>query len=112
MSSHTIYFQTLYHDGIAVRLDTLSSKKAALVLRAVNNRLRQQILRTIDAAGRMTVTELYTKLMLDQSAVSQHLSILRKTGFVKTTRQGKHIYYSLDAKRFAELNKFIETLLK
>ena len=104
-----------HHDnnlnGSLLKVDLLNVKKAALVLRAINHKLRQQILKQIDEQGRMTVTELYVKLRLEQSVASQHLAILRKAGFVKTDRDGKFIYYSVNADRMRELNQFVEELL-
>lgn len=97
--------------GTLLKVDLLNVKKAALVLRAINHKLRQQILKQIDEQGRMTVTELYVKLRLEQSVASQHLAILRKAGFVKTDRDGKFIYYSVNANRMQELNQFVEELL-
>jgi len=87
-------------------------KKAALVFRAVNNKVRLHILQILQEQSKMTVTGLYIKLRLDQSATSQHLSILRKTGFVTTERDGKCIYYSINHQRLAELNICAEQLLK
>jgi DNA-binding transcriptional ArsR family regulator len=107
---------TLSHEAGAessepLRVDLLNIKKAAMVLRAVNHRLRQQILKQIDESGRITVTELYVKLRLEQSVASQHLAILRKAGFVKTFRDGKFIYYSVNTERLKELNRIVEELL-
>ena len=64
-----------------LKIDVLTLKKAALVLRAVNHKLRQQILKLIHQKGRITVTEIYVKLRLEQSVASQHLAILRKAGW-------------------------------
>ena len=82
-----------------------------MVLRAINHKLRQQILKLIDESGRMTVTEIYVKLRLEQSVASQHLAILRKAGFVKTERDGKFIYYSVNTDRLEELNRFVKELV-
>jgi len=87
-------------------------KKASLVFRAVNNKVRLQILQILQEHSKITVTSLYIKLRLDQSATSQHLSVLRKTGFVTTQRDGKCIYYSINYQRLSELNKSAEQLLK
>src|SRR5215203_2830702 len=92
--------------GALLKVDLLNVKKAALVLRAINHKLRQQILRQIDEQGKMTVTELYVKLRLEQSVASQHLAILRKAGFVKTERDGKFIHYSVNNQRLQEVNRF------
>ena len=51
-------------------------KKAALVLRSLNHKLRQQILALIETEKRITVTEIYVRLRLEQSVASQHLAIL------------------------------------
>ena len=95
----------------SVNVDLYNLKKAAMVLRAINHKLRQQILKLIDESGRMTVTEIYVKLRLEQSVASQHLAILRKAGFVKTERDGKFIYYSVNTDRLEELNKFVKELV-
>jgi len=98
-------------NGEALQVDLLNLKKASLILRAINHRLRQQILKLIDEQGRITVTEIYVKLRLEQSVASQHLAILRKAGFVKTDRDGKFIYYTVNPSRLEDLNKFVESLL-
>jgi DNA-binding transcriptional ArsR family regulator len=98
-------------NGLILKIDLHNLKKAALVLRAVNHKLRQQILKLIDEHGRVTVTELYVKMRLEQSVASQHLAILRKAGFVKTDRDGKFIYYSVNIDRMDEVNQFLLDLL-
>ena len=94
-----------------LKVDLLNVKKAALVLRALNHKLRQQILKLINEQDKITVTEIYVKLRLEQSVASQHLAILRKAGFVNTIRDGKFIYYSVNHKRLEELNHFVSELL-
>jgi len=94
-----------------LNIDILQIKKAALVLRAVNHKLRQQILNLIHESGRMTVTSLYIKLRLEQSVTSQHLAILRKAGFVVTERNGKNIFYTVNYKRLEEVHQYGDFLL-
>jgi DNA-binding transcriptional ArsR family regulator len=92
-------------------MDYLKIKKAALVLRALNHKLRQQILKTIDEHKRITVTELYVKLRLEQSVASQHLAILRKADIVNTVREGKFIFYTINEERIDDINKFVKELV-
>jgi ArsR family transcriptional regulator, virulence genes transcriptional regulator len=92
-------------------MDHLKIKKAALVLRALNHKLRQQILKIIDEHKRITVTEIYVKLRLEQSVASQHLAILRKADIVNTVREGKFIFYTINETRIAEINKFVKDLV-
>jgi DNA-binding transcriptional ArsR family regulator len=95
-----------------LKIDVLTLKKAALVLRAINHKLRQQILKLIQQKGEITVTEIYVKLRLEQSVASQHLAILRKAGFVQTNRDGKFIYYSVSEERLQQVHMFAQQLLK
>ena len=99
-------------NGTELKIEVLRIKKTALILRAINHKLRQQILKLIEEQGKITVTELYLTLRLEQSVASQHLAILRKAGFVNTSRDGKFIYYSVNHDRLEELNKFMIDLLK
>lgn len=96
---------------VELKIDVLQLKKAALILRAVNHKLRQQILKLLHQHGKMTVTEIYVKLRLEQSVASQHLAILRKAGFVDTQRDGKFIYYSVNYERLTEAHEFARQLL-
>jgi predicted transcriptional regulator len=58
------------------RIDYFNVKKASLVLRALNHKLRQQMIKLLDENAKMTVTELYVQLRLEQSVASQHLDRL------------------------------------
>jgi DNA-binding transcriptional ArsR family regulator len=93
-----------------IALDYVELRKAVLVLRAVNHKLRQQIIEILEEAERLTVTELYVKLRLEQSVASQHLAILRRSGVVVTERMGKFIYYTLDKERLNQISKLVDEL--
>lgn len=92
-------------------LDFIQIKKASLLYRAINHELRQQMMKLLHAHKRMTVTELYCMLRLEQSVASQHLAIMRKAGLVKTERDGKFIYYSVHSERLRELEQTATALL-
>ena len=94
-------------DVSTMKIDFLQVKKAALILRALNHKLRQQILKLLEESGKMTVTEIYVRLRLEQSVASQHLAILRRAGIVKTERDGKFIYYTVNHNRIEDINKFV-----
>jgi DNA-binding transcriptional ArsR family regulator len=102
---------TLTHGKQQIKVDYLRTKKAALILRAVNHKLRQQMIKLIDDYKKITVTELYVKLRLEQSVASQHLAILRRAGIVITERDGKFIYYSVNYARINDVVKFVDELL-
>ena len=97
--------------GTPVKVDFLNLKKAAMILRALNHKLRQQIIRILDENKKLTVTELYVQLRLEQSVASQHLAILRRAGIVKTEREGKYIYYTINNSRIADIMKCVDELI-
>ncbi|MFN4975094.1 MAG: ArsR/SmtB family transcription factor [Bacteroidota bacterium] len=109
--SQSLQSVELMNGSVAVKVDFVHSKKAALILRSINHKLRQQIIKLLDESQKMTVTEIYVKLRLEQSVASQHLAILRRAGIVATTRDGKFIYYSVNYNRLAEVVKFVESLI-
>ena len=93
-----------------IHLDYSELRKAVMVLRAVNHKLRQCVIDLLEEHKTMTVTDIYIKLRLEQSVASQHLAILRRAGVVKTDRQGKFIYYSLDGDRMIQISRLVEEL--
>jgi DNA-binding transcriptional ArsR family regulator len=94
-----------------VKVELITLKKADLVIRALNHKLRLQIIRLLHDKTEMTVTAIYAKLKLEQSVTSQHLAILRRAGIVTTRRDGKFIYYSLDAARIEDIYKIAKSLV-
>ena len=110
--THSQNFLTLSNGRALVKIDLVQSKKAAMTLRAINHKLRQQMLKLLDENKRMTVTELYVKLRLEQSVASQHLAILRRAGIVSTQRTGKFIFYSPSYSRIAEVMKYSADLVE
>ena len=98
-------------EDASVKVDFINLKKAAMILRALNHKLRQQIVRILDEHKRLTVTELYIHLRLEQSVASQHLAILRRAGIVKTERDGKYIHYTINPDRIGDIMKTVHLLL-
>jgi len=96
----------------SMKIDYLNIKKATLVLRALNHKLRQQIIKLLEENQKMTVTDIYVQLRLEQSVASQHLAILRRAGVLKTDRDGKYIYYYVNHERLEQINHFVDDLLK
>lgn len=79
---------------------------AARLLKALANEKRLMVLCLL-VEGERSVGELNAELDLSQSALSQHLAVLRADGLVDTRREAQTIYYSL-AKGPAQ--RIIETL--
>src|SRR6186997_3640570 len=110
MTGNTLVIRKDETSNESIKLDYVAIKTAAMTLRAINHKLRQQIVRLLEEHKRMNVTDIYVKLRLEQSVASQHLAILRRANIVLTERQGKFIYYSLDKDRLNQISKLVEEL--
>ena len=93
-------------------IEVIQVKKAALIFRAINHPLRKQMLQLLHDSVRMTVTDIYIKLRLEQSVASQHLAVLRKAGMVITERQGKFIFYSVSYPRIKQVHQIAAEITK
>jgi len=86
-----------------------NAKIAATMLKAIANESRLLILCNLEGKE-LSVTELNDHLELSQSALSQHLAVLRKDGLVKTRRESQTIYYSLSDVRASKVIKTLHEL--
>jgi DNA-binding transcriptional ArsR family regulator len=68
--------------------------EAARLLKALGNEQRLHILCNL-LDGPLSVGQLNQRLELSQSALSQHLALLRQMELVETRREAQTIYYSL-----------------
>jgi len=68
--------------------------EAAAFLKALANDQRLLMLCCL-LEGSLSVGEINERVPLSQSALSQHLAVLRDAGLVTTTRQSQTIYYAL-----------------
>ena len=85
------------------------AKIAATMLKAIANESRILILYNLEGKE-LSVTDLNDYLDLSQSALSQHLAVLRKDGLVKTRRESQTIFYSLSDIRASRVIKTLHEL--
>lgn len=50
-----------------------------------------------------TVSDLLEKCDLSQSALSQHLAVLRDAGVVRARTSGRHVYYKTASRNYIQL---------
>ncbi|SDN12223.1 ArsR/SmtB family transcription factor [Vreelandella arcis] len=89
MSASTSAARLLDNNGRAIEAGTN-------LLKALANEKRLQILCLL-AGKELSVTQINQQLALSQSALSQHLAILRRDHLVDTRRESQTIYYSLSS---------------
>lgn len=72
-----------------------NAEAASELLKAMSNQTRLMILCQL-LHGERTAGELDSLTNLSQSALSQHLAVLREHGLVQTRRESQNIYYSIE----------------
>lgn len=82
------------------------ASEASVFLKALSNENRLIILCNL-LQDELSVGALNERVLLSQSALSQHLALLRKDGLVTTRRDSQTIFYSIADPRVKEL---IQTL--
>ena len=70
-------------------------ESAASKLRAISHPLRIAVIDLLANGKKMSVTEIYQALDIEQATASHHLNILKNKGILDSKREGKKIYYSL-----------------
>lgn len=78
-------------------------------MKALSDPIRRQILELLKA-GRLSAGEIGDKFPISGPAVSKHLSVLREADLIRDTREGKFIYYELNASVLEEIMLWITSL--
>jgi|SRR5210317_1123029 DNA-binding transcriptional ArsR family regulator len=68
---------------------------AVSLLKGLANESRLMIMCVL-SEGEVSVGQLNQRIKLSQSALSQHLAVLREQGLVKTRRESQTIFYRLE----------------
>jgi ArsR family transcriptional regulator len=83
-------------------------QRAVEMLKAVSHPARMAIVEMIIEHKVMNVTDIYSKMKIEQAVASQHLSVLKQKGVLICERSGKNSYYQLRQPLFAEMIKIVK----
>ena len=89
----------------------LDIEKNARILKAMGNEKRLDILYHL-LQKELNVGELEKLVKLSQSALSQHLAVLRSENIVKTRREVQTIYYSIKNPQVLQLLDLLKSFYK
>ena len=84
--------------------------EAVAVLRLLSNRERLKVLCVLIHEGERNVGELQQAVGMSQSALSQHLALLRSAGVVSTRREAQSIYYSIQRSDVGRIIRLLRDL--
>ena len=78
-------------------------------LRALADPIRREILNLLKQ-GRMSAGEIVEHFDVTGASISRHLSVLKEADLIRDTREGKFIYYDLNASVLEEIMLWIAEL--
>ena len=78
-------------------------------MRALSDPIRRDILGLLKS-GRMSAGDICEHFEVTGAAISRHLSVLREADLIRDTREGKFIYYELNASVFEELLMWVSDI--
>ena len=78
-------------------------------LRALADPIRRRILNLLKS-GRMSAGDITAHFDVTMAAISRHLSILREADLIRDKREGKFIYYELNASVIEEIMLWLADL--
>lgn len=83
-------------------------EKTMQILNAIKHDFRIKIINILHEENKQNVTQLFVKLRVEQSVVSQHLAILRNAELVISKREGNNIFYSVNYSRIESIFYLIQ----
>lgn len=78
-------------------------------LKALADPIRREILNMLKS-GRMSAGDISDKFPVTGASISRHLSVLKDADLIRDTREGKFIYYELNASVLEEIMLWITDL--
>jgi DNA-binding transcriptional ArsR family regulator len=78
-------------------------------MRALADPIRREILNLLKK-GRMSAGEISEAFDITAAAISRHLSVLKDADLIRDTREGKYIFYELNASVLEEIMLWISNL--
>ena len=78
-------------------------------LKALADPIRREILNLLKG-GRMSAGEIVERFPVTGASISRHLSVLKDADLIRDTRDGKFIYYELNASVLEEILLWVTDL--
>ena len=78
-------------------------------LKALSDPIRREILNLLKG-GRLSAGEICDHFPVTGASISRHLSVLKDADLIRDTREGKFIYYNLNASVLEEILLWVKDL--
>ncbi len=88
----------------------MQNNKISEQFKVLGNETRLEIIKFL-ATGEKCVCNIYEHLKLAQNLVSHHLGVLRKSGLIIASKEGKWVHYSLNEAEIKNLEGLLSKVL-
>lgn len=78
-------------------------------LKALSDPIRREILNLLKS-GRLSAGDIADHFPVTGASISRHLSVLKEADLIRDTREGKFIYYDLNASVLEEMILWVKDL--
>jgi ArsR family transcriptional regulator, arsenate/arsenite/antimonite-responsive transcriptional repressor len=82
----------------------------AEVFKALGDPTRLEIITLLTESENLCVNVIAQKTGMSQPAISQHLKVLKNSGFLDAKKMGMHVHYSLNKAKVEEFKKSLFSL--
>lgn len=109
--AHEISISTCAPSGLAQPIKRAQAEQLALVLKALADPTRLQLLATItnSAQSEACVCDLADSVDLSQPTISHHLKVLTEVGLITREKRGTWAWYSVNQSQLVELSDFFRS---
>jgi len=90
-----------------VNLNSEALQSAASMLKVLGHPIRISIIELLEKTPRLSVTEIFIALKIEQAIASHHLNTLKNKGILNSERVGKNTYYSVSHASLIDVVKHI-----
>ncbi len=91
-------------------VEQVDKKKLSILLKAVSDTTRRDLLTQLSQQGPSRVTDLATVYEMSLNAISKHIKILEKAGLVTLTTLGRTHWIEVDLKQIAVIENWFKEL--
>jgi DNA-binding transcriptional ArsR family regulator len=89
-------------------IDLKKLENASEMLKAIAHPIRISIVSILQDDKKLSVTEIFQQLNIEQAVASHHLSILKNKGVLLSERNGKNCNYFLKYQRLSQIISCID----
>ncbi|MGD9156594.1 MAG: metalloregulator ArsR/SmtB family transcription factor [Bacillota bacterium] len=88
------------------------TKKMEEIFKVLGDETRLKIIKLLasNTLDSLCVTDLANKIGISQQAASQHIKLMKMTGFLEPKKKGLHVYYKINIDNLINFKKDIDTL--